>query len=95
MISSLFFKKGNPEMFSCKPMALKDLIPDLLIFVIPAITAIVLLILEFHWSLLLLLLILVFLNSIGNAYIRGHLACKNCKQKELGCPAAEYFKPSN
>jgi len=93
-ISSLFFKKGNPEMFACKPMHFKDLIPDLMVFIIPALIAIIILILDFQWYILLSLLILVFLNFFGNAYIRGQMACKNCKQKELGCPAAEFFKTS-
>jgi hypothetical protein len=91
VISKLFFQKGNPEKFSCKPVQFKDLIPDLLIFAIPSITAIVLLILKFQWYILIAFLMLLLLNSMGNAYIRGQIACKNCIQKELGCPAAEYF----
>ena len=94
LVSSWFFKKGDPKLFACKSFGFKDLIPDLLVFIIPAITAIVLLILDFQWYILLALLILIFLNFTGNAYIRGKLACKNCRQAELGCPALEYFKPA-
>ena len=90
-ISSIFFKKGDPESFSCKECGIKDMIPDLLVFAIPAISGIVLLIIDFQWYLLISLLALIFLNTFGNAYIRGQIACKNCKQKELGCPAAEFF----
>ena len=94
IISSLFFKKGDPVRFSCKKFTYKDLIPDILVFIIPAISAIVLLILKFDWFILSSLVILVFLNFSGNAYVRGQLACKNCKQKELGCPATDFFERS-
>jgi len=93
IISSLIFKKGYPERFSCRTFGLKDLIPDILVFLIPAIVAIVLLILEFHWIVLMSFLLLIFLNFAGNAYIRGQFACKNCKQRELGCPAEAFFNP--
>ena len=94
IISSLFFKKGDPTRFVCKKFSYKDLIPDILVFIIPAISAIVLLILKFDWFILFSLVILVFLNFSGNAYVRGQLACKNCKQKELGCPATDFFESS-
>jgi len=94
VVSSWLFKKGDPEMFACKPFGFRDLIPDLLVFILPAITAIILLILEFEWYILIALMVLIFLNFTGNAYIRGKLACKNCKQADLGCPALELFKPS-
>jgi hypothetical protein len=92
-VSRWFFKKGNPQKFTCREFSYKDLIPDMLVFIIPAITAIVLLILDFTWILLGSLLLLVALNTFGNAYIRGQIACKNCRQKELGCPAVEFFNP--
>lgn len=91
IISSYFFKKGDPVKFSCKKFTFKDLIPDILIFIIPAISAIALLILKFDWIILLSFIILIFLNFSGNGYVRGQLACKHCIQKELGCPAAEFF----
>jgi hypothetical protein len=94
IVSSMFFKKGDPNKFTCKEIGYKDLIPDMLIFFIPAIAAVVLLILDFQWYVLISLLILIFLNTFGNAYIRGQIVCKNCKQKELGCPAVEFFTPN-
>ena len=93
IISSLFFKKGEPLKFSCKKFTYKDLIPDILVFIIPAISAIVLLILKFDWIILLAFGVLILLNFSGNAYVRGQLACKHCKQKELGCPALTFFNP--
>jgi hypothetical protein len=94
-ISSLFFKKGNLERFACKSFSMKDLIPDILVFALPAITGLVLLITSFQWYILVSLAGLIILNSAGNAYVRGQIACKLCMQKDLGCPALDFFKPSD
>lgn len=89
--SGLFFKQGRAEKFSCKPFTWKDMIPDLLVFLMPVTAGIILLILDFSGFLLMLMILFAFLNFSGNAYIRGHLACNHCKQAELGCPALELF----
>ncbi|MFA0832980.1 MAG: hypothetical protein ACC609_03130 [Methanobacterium formicicum] len=44
----------------------------------------------FNWSIFLLIILIVILSLGGNAFIRS-LTCKHCKQRELGCPAAELF----
>ena len=93
-ISSIFFKKGNPDKFTCKSFSVKDLIPDILIFAFPAIAGIILLIMDFQWYIFLSLAGLIILNSAGNAYVRGQIACKHCRQKDLGCPALNYFDPA-
>jgi hypothetical protein len=31
------------------------------------------------------------LTFIGNGLVRGSLACKYCKQREIGCPAEQLF----
>ena len=67
------------------------MIPDLLVSLIPFITGIGLLILNFNLLLLAALLLLSILTTSGNGFIRGKLTCKNCKQRELGCPAYELF----
>jgi hypothetical protein len=90
-ISSFLFKKGNPQNFLNRKITWKDIIPDFLISLIPLILGIILLILDFNWTLLLLMVILAILTSSGNGYIRGSLACKYCKQKEIGCPAQQLF----
>lgn len=93
ILSSKLFKKGNPELFACETFGFKDLIPDLLVFIIPLATGIILLILDFKWHIFITVLLLIFLNFVGNAYIRGQIACKNCTQRELGCPAEAFFNP--
>ncbi|MDD5193660.1 MAG: hypothetical protein PHF67_03670 [Candidatus Nanoarchaeia archaeon] len=91
-ISRLFFRKGNPKNFCKKQMAWKDIIPDFLVSLIPAVVGIVLLIIKFNWYLLIMIIILFLLTFTGNAFVRGKLVCKYCKQRGLGCPAQKLFE---
>jgi len=90
-ISSLFFKKGNPDKFIQKKITWKAILPDFLISLIPFVVGIVLLIVNFNWLMLLLIVILVILTTAGSGFVRGSLACKFCKQREIGCPAEQLF----
>ena len=90
-LCAMLLKKGNPERFIEKEIAWKDLIPDFLVLIFPLIGGIIILISDFNWLILVLMVILVILSMGGNAVIRGSLACKYCKQKELGCPAEQLF----
>jgi hypothetical protein len=91
IISSLFFKKGDGSNFCSQSMSWKDMIPDLLITLIPFLTGLVLLIIHFDLILLFTLILLLFLNTTGNSFIRGKVTCNYCKQKEFGCPAEKLF----
>jgi hypothetical protein len=90
-LSSLLFRKGKSKRFSCMPLTFKDLIPDLLVFLIPFVLGIVLLIKRFSIIILVLMLVLFLLNSLGNGFVRGKLACRYCRQRKLGCPAEKLF----
>ncbi len=90
-LSSLFFKKGDPAIFCGNKMSWKEMIPDLMISLIPLIIGIVLLIIKFDFFILFAAILLVALTTSGNGYIRGKLTCRYCKQRELGCPAEKLF----
>jgi len=90
-LSSLLFKKGDTERFGCKQFTWKDLIPDFLVSLIPLITGFVVLILDFSWLILFLMILLLFLSTTGNSIVRRQYACKYCKQGVIGCPALELF----
>ena len=90
-LSCLFFKKSNAEQFSKEQITWKDILPDFLVSAIPLVAGIVLLVIDFNWLLLTLVILLVLLTFAGNGFIRGSLACKYCKQRELGCPAEQLF----
>jgi hypothetical protein len=91
-ISSMFFKKGNPAKFCSNEMSWKDMIPDLLISLVPLIAGIVLMIIRFDFILLFAAIIIILLTTFGNGFIRGNLTCRYCKQREEGCPAEKLFK---
>jgi hypothetical protein len=90
-LSSLFFRKGNPEKFLNMSITWKDMVPDFLVFVIPVLAGILLLIREFSWTVLVLVIALFLLGFLGNAFVRTQLACKYCRQREIGCPATQLF----
>jgi len=93
-ISSLFFKKGDSQKFIKDKITWKDILPDFLVSIILIVVGIALLILNFNWLILSLIILLVILTSVGNGFVRGSLACKFCKQKEIGCPAEQMFNKS-
>ncbi|RPI04166.1 MAG: hypothetical protein EHM64_10840 [Ignavibacteriae bacterium] len=90
-ISAVLFKKGDSSKFCAKKMTWQELIPDILISLIPVVVGIVQLIVHFDPAVLFALILILFLTTTGNGYIRGSLTCKYCKQRELGCPAEMLF----
>jgi len=90
-ISSLFFKKGEPSNFCNNKISWKEMIPDLLVSLIPVIIGMVLLIIKFDLLLLITLFAIIAFATAGNGFIRGTLTCKYCRQRELGCPAERLF----
>lgn len=89
-VAALLFKKGNKKFGGCK-ISWKEMIPDLLVAAFPVLAGVFLLLTEFNWLIAFLLLLIILLSTAGNSFIRGTLACKFCRQRELGCPAYELF----
>ena len=90
-LSALLFRKGRAEQFNEKTLTWKDVVPDFLTFLIPMIAGILLLVQQFSWTVLILVIALFILGFVGNALVRGQLACKYCKQRLIGCPADRLF----
>ena len=42
-------------------------------------------------AVLVLVAVLLILGFPGTAFVRGQLACRFCRQRELGCPAEQLF----
>ena len=91
-VSDAFFKRGDPACFSEKHMTWWDMVPDILVGLIPVIVGSVLLVRDFSWIILAAMLGLLLLATLGNSAVRSTLACRRCKQQELGCPAQELFQ---
>jgi len=94
IICARLFKQGNTEKFSSGSFTWINLLPDLMVTVIPLIFGIFLLIQKFSWLILLALLIMIILSTKGNAIIRGNYLCRYCRQRELGCLAEQLFSSS-
>jgi hypothetical protein len=90
-LSALFFKRGDPSKFCENSFEWKDMIPDLLVTLIPLLIAIILMIIKFNLILLFATIILIALTTVGNGFVRGNLTCRYCKQREIGCPAEKLF----
>lgn len=91
-VSSILFSKDESKNFCDKQYTKLGLMIDSLVSVAPLITGIVLMILDFSFSILLLCIAIVLFTTAGNGIIRGKFACKFCKQRELGCPAEKVFQ---
>ncbi|MFC2032898.1 hypothetical protein ACFLUS_06095 [Chloroflexota bacterium] len=90
-MASLFLKKRDARGFEKDKITWKDIAPDFLVSLIPILAGVVILVIDFNWLLLSMVLLLLLLTSICNGLIRGSLACKHCKQREIGCPAEQLF----
>jgi hypothetical protein len=85
------FKRGDALKFAETDISWASMLPDFVVLLWPLLGGIILLVQDFSWLLSGLLLLLVALSLSGNAIVRGSFACKYCRQKELGCPAARLF----
>jgi hypothetical protein len=90
-VSCLFFRKGNPDDFTRMSIRWYDLLPDLMVFIVPVIVGLGILVLHFDIIVLLVMILLFVLGTFGNALVRMQFACPYCKQRELGCPAEKLF----
>jgi hypothetical protein len=92
LVASWLFQRGDPSRFARK-VSWWSLVPDMLVVLMPLGVGLVLTIRHFEWGLPALMVALLALAFPGNGYIRGRHACCHCRQRELGCPAEELFRP--
>jgi hypothetical protein len=90
-VAPLLFKQGDPKRFTSKCMSWKELLPDIFVLLIPLVGGIALLIQGFSWIMAMMLVALLALSFGGNYIVRSRIACKYCRQRELGCPAEQFF----
>jgi hypothetical protein len=93
-LCALLFKQGDPQNFLQRQVSWREILPDMLVALIPLLGGIALVIREFSWVLVGAMIILVILSFGGNALVRGSFTCRFCKQREIGCPAEKLFSQS-
>jgi len=91
-LCSSFLKKGMFAKYHNRKITWKDLVPDFMVSLIPMFVGAILLIKNFEWLILILIIILALLAFFGTGFDRSQLACKYCRQRELGCPAEQMFR---
>lgn len=91
-LSTKLFQKGDVSRFCAGEMSWKDMIPDMLVVLIPLVVGVILLVQELDWLVLTGIVIMILLTTFGNSYVRGSLTCKYCRQRALGCPAEKLFE---
>jgi hypothetical protein len=91
-LCSLLFKQGDPTKFAQTEISWIEMLPDFMVVIFPLIGGTVLLIMNFSWFLLAVLIFMVVLYFGGNSLIRGPIMCKYCRQKVIGCPAEQLFR---
>jgi hypothetical protein len=90
-LSALLFKKGDPKRFAAREISWTALIPDFMVFIVPALAGVVLSVIDFTWWRAALVVAIVVISFAGNAIVHTSFACKYCKQREIGCPAERLF----
>jgi len=95
MICGALFKKGKSGGFIDRKITWKDVLPDFFVSIIPLVGGIILLLMTFSWLILILMVVILLLTTVGNSVVRGALACRYCKQREIGCPAHKLFEKKN
>jgi len=90
-IAPYLFKKDDPKKFCEKEVTVAKILPHFLVLLFPLIGGAILLLQNFRWGILLLMLIPPLIWFMGNPVIYGKLACPHCKQGRICCPANEFF----
>ena len=91
-LAARLFKQGDAKRFARDTISWTDLLPDFMVFLVPAFGAAALMMHHFVWSTAVLLVVLIVLVFGGNGAVRSSFECKFCKQRELGCPAERLFR---
>jgi hypothetical protein len=90
-LAPLFFKKGNPKKFCEKEVKFKNLVPNILVLMLPTVGGAILLYLSFSWLILGLVVVPWLIWFLGNPVLYGKLSCPSCRQGSICCPAADFF----
>ncbi len=90
-LCSRLFTRQDPAAFINKDVSALTMIPDFLVVIFPVVGGLISLVFSFSWLYLGVVLAFLFFYLIGTAAVRGMAACKYCRQRELGCPAAQMF----
>jgi len=90
-IAPYFVIKGDTKKFTERDISPLHLLPDFMVVIIPLAGGIYLLITNFSFTILAMMICLSIIFFGGTAVLRTNYACKHCKQRTIGCPADTMF----
>ncbi len=90
-ICALLFRKGDPMKFISRRPTWRDILPEILVSLIPLVAGVIVLVQHFSWPVAGAMAAILILAFAGNGLVRSSFACTHCKQRDLGCPAAQLF----
>ncbi|MFH1101999.1 MAG: hypothetical protein V1726_08215 [Methanobacteriota archaeon] len=90
-IAPVCTRKGDGKKFTERVVTFSDLIPDFLVTIFPVVGGIILSIFDFSLLRVGLIIVLMVWSVGGTAVLRSSLVCTHCKQREIGCPAQQFF----
>jgi len=93
LIATRLFKKRSPEQFATPQTLMPAMIISLPVLLLPLLGAIALVLLT--GTLLAWALLVANLLMFVPGFAKKSLYCSHCKQRELGCPGCDGFKPKS
>lgn len=91
VIAPHFFKKDDSKKFCERQVTWKNMLPTMLVTVIPVAAGLYLLSMGFTYLLIGLTIIPILTWFIWNPLVYGKLACPHCRQGRICCPANAFF----
>lgn len=70
-LASWLFKQGDPKHFAERAVSWREILPDIMVLLLPLLAGSVALVIRFSWSLALLMSALCVFSLAGNGIIRG------------------------
>jgi hypothetical protein len=93
-LAELLMKKDEKRKFNEKKLTMKNFIPSMLPMLVALISGIYLIFINLPGLDFLIIGLTIWpllVTFLGNPVIYGKMACPHCRQRELGCPACEFF----
>ena len=93
-LAKILLKQDTKRKFNERELTVKNFIPSMLPMIITIVAGAYLTYASWpNYSLLVIGIAVwpLIVNFLGNPIVYGKIACPHCKQRELGCPACEFF----
>jgi len=91
-LATLFFKEGDKNRFIKSEFSYNEIIFNMLTVGLPLIGAFPILLNEFSWFFIILLVLLLTFGFFRLIGLKWLILCKHCRQGEIGCPLEQRLR---